>query len=32
VQTISTGELWLECDAEQDIEVYERDFAGELRR
>lgn len=30
VQTISTGDLWLECDSEQDIEVYEREFAGEL--
>lgn len=32
VQTISTGELWLECDSAQDIEVYERDFAGELNK
>lgn len=30
VQTISTGDLWLECDSEQDIAVYERLFAGEL--
>ncbi|MCI8548788.1 MAG: phosphocholine cytidylyltransferase family protein [Bacilli bacterium] len=29
VQTISTGELWLECDSEQDIEAYEKYF-GEL--
>lgn len=26
IQTISTSELWLECDSEQDIEVYEREF------
>lgn len=30
VQIVSTGELWLECDSEQDIEVYERDFDREL--
>lgn len=30
VQTISTADLWLECDSERDIEVYEREFAGEL--
>lgn len=31
VQTISTADLWLECDSEQDIEVYERDFSRELK-
>lgn len=31
VQTISTDALWLECDSEQDIEVYEREFEKELR-
>lgn len=30
VQTISTADLWLECDSEQDIEIYERDFSKEL--
>lgn len=30
VQTISTQELWLECDSEQDLLVYEREFAGVL--
>lgn len=30
IQTISTRELWLECDSEADIAVYERDFAREL--
>lgn len=30
IQTIPTGDLWLECDSEADIEVYERDFAREL--
>jgi len=32
VQTISTDELWLECDSEQDIEVYEQNFAEELAK
>lgn len=30
VQTIPTEDLWLECDSEHDIEVYERDFADVL--
>lgn len=30
IQTISTSDLWLECDSQQDISVYERDFAAEL--
>lgn len=30
VQIISTSDLWLECDSERDIEIYERDFAREL--
>lgn len=30
IQTISTSDLWLECDSQQDIAVYERDFAAEL--
>lgn len=29
IQAISTDDLWLECDSEQDIEVYERYF-GDL--
>jgi len=32
VQTISTEALWLECDSERDIEVYEQNFAEELSR
>jgi len=32
VQTISTGALWLECDSEQDIVVYEQTFAKELAK
>lgn len=31
VQVISIDTLWLECDSEQDIEAYEREFAKELR-
>lgn len=31
VQALPTSDLWLECDSGQDIEVYERDFAEELR-
>lgn len=30
VQTISTGDLWLECDSEADILAYERLFPKEL--
>lgn len=30
IQTIPTRDLWLECDSEADIAVYERDFAREL--
>lgn len=30
VQAISTSDLWLECDSEQDILVYEREFSQEL--
>lgn len=30
VQAIATGNLWLECDSEQDILAYERDFSKEL--
>ena len=30
VQAISTSDLWLECDSEQDILVYEREFSKEL--
>jgi len=30
VQAIPTDDLWLECDSQRDIEVYERDFAKEL--
>lgn len=30
VQTVSTTDLWLECDSEQDIEIYERVFFKEL--
>lgn len=30
IETISTTDLWLECDSEQDIAVYEREFAGAL--
>ena len=29
IQSISTDELWLECDSEQDLEVYEKYF-GEM--
>lgn len=32
IQTISTDWLWLECDSERDIEVYEREFGEELNR
>jgi len=30
IQTISTDNLWLECDSEQDILVYEKYFGAEL--
>jgi len=30
IQTISTDDLWLECDSEQDIEVYEKYFGDAL--
>lgn len=30
VQAISTDALWLECDSQQDIEAYEREFAEVL--
>lgn len=30
MEAIPTGDLWLECDSERDIEIYERDFAREL--
>jgi len=30
IQTISTDDLWLECDSEQDIMVYEKYFGAEL--
>lgn len=30
IQAIPTSELWLECDTEQDIRVYEKEFAGRL--
>ncbi len=30
IQVISTDALWLECDSERDIEVYEREFRKEL--
>lgn len=30
VEAIPTGDLWLECDSERDIEIYERDFVREL--
>lgn len=30
VQAIPTDALWLECDSEQDIAAYEREFAKEL--
>lgn len=30
VQTISTDDLWLECDSEEDICVYEKCFRGAL--
>lgn len=30
IQAISTDELWLECDTERDIEIYEREFGEEL--
>ena len=32
IQTINTDTLWLECDSEQDIEVYERTFAANLTK
>lgn len=30
IEAISTDALWLECDSEQDIAVYEREFREEL--
>lgn len=30
IQAVSTDSLWLECDSEQDIRVYEQEFAEEL--
>lgn len=30
IQAISTDDLWLECDSEHDIEIYERYFGGML--
>lgn len=30
IRAISTDALWLECDSEQDIKVYEREFIKEL--
>ena len=30
IQAISTDELWLECDSEHDIEIYERYFGEKL--
>lgn len=30
VQAIPTNDLWLECDSEHDIEVYEQFFADRL--
>lgn len=30
VEAIPTGDLWLECDSERDIEIYERDFGETL--
>lgn len=30
IQAIATDDLWLECDSERDIQIYERDFAREL--
>lgn len=30
IQTIATDELWLECDTQQDIEVYETKFADQI--
>lgn len=30
IQAISTDDLWLECDSEQDIKVYEKYFGAEL--
>lgn len=30
IQTISTDDLWLECDSEHDLEVYERCFGEAL--
>ena len=30
IAIISTDALWLECDSEQDIEIYEREFSEEL--
>lgn len=32
IQTISTNAFWLECDSEQDIEAYEKQFAKELTK
>ena len=32
IQTIPTSALWLECDSERDIEVYEERFAKELTK
>ncbi len=30
IETIATHELWLECDTQQDIEVYEKLYASQL--
>jgi NDP-sugar pyrophosphorylase family protein len=30
IRTVPTDELWLECDSEQDILVYERLFGDKL--
>jgi len=30
IQAISTDDLWLESDSEQDIKVYEKYFEAEL--
>lgn len=30
ITVLPSGELWLECDTQQDIEAYEKLFAGEL--
>lgn len=31
IHTIATDELWLECDTQQDIEVYEDKYAAYLQ-